>query len=417
MHNILCISKRCKVYFSFSWIRPSGFSTFEKAAEYVYKLKSDPPADKKLELYALYKQSTVGPCEGSQPSLLDFVRRAKFDAWSSLGKISKNDAQQKYISLVKELSDSDQIEESSYSDSSENILYQQYKFKSLKDLIFSSKQSNTSNLSFKSIQTKSSQHIMHVILNRPEKRNAFDMQMWNDLYAVFQAVSNDEKVRVAILSGAGDHFSSGMDLSVFAELQKLGQQESCEARRREGLKNAIEFFQEAVSASEQCRVPVIAAISGYCVGGAVDVICACDMRYCTEDTRFSIKETDLAMVADIGTLQRLPHIIGDQQTRELAYTGRELTGKEAEKLGLVLKCFPSSADMWTYVNDIANQIAQKSPLTIRGVKKSIIYARDNPVCSGLDQVKMWNTAFLSSEDLAEAMKATMMKTTPHFKKG
>ena len=206
-----------------------------------------------------------------------------------------------------------------------------------------------------------------------------------------------------------------MDLEVFAEMSKLSSLVKCEGRKREGIENLINFFQDCISAPEiTCPVPVIAAISGYCIGGAVDLIAACDMRYCTNSSNFSIKETDLAMVADIGTLQRLPKLIGDSQTRELAYTSRIFNGTEAEKLGLALKSFNTDEELMSHVNKIAESIALKSPLTIRGIKKTLLYSRDNTVKDSLYQVNLNNTAYLYNADLMEATKAHLTKAKPSF---
>jgi enoyl-CoA hydratase len=151
------------------------------------------------------------------------------------------------------------------------------------------------------------------------------------------------------------------------------------------------------------------------MGGAVDLITACDLRYCTDDTKFSIKETDLAIVADIGTLQRLPKLIGDQQTRELAYTGRTVEGKEAKELGLVLKAFPEKAQLDAHVAQVAALIAEKSPLTIRGIKQTVLFGRDHSVSDSLHQVKMLNTGLLFNNDLKEAMQAMVARAKPTFK--
>jgi enoyl-CoA hydratase/carnithine racemase len=185
-------------------------------------------------------------------------------------------------------------------------------------------------------------------------------------------------------------------------------------RHRTLLGHIIQFFQDAISKPEECPVPVIAAVHGHCVGGAVDLITACDLRYCTKDSVFVVKEVDLAIVADIGTLQRLPRIIGDQRSRELAYTARAVGGPEAERIGLVLKCFESETEMREYVIKTAQMIASKSPLTVRGIKQTALYARDNTVRSSLDQVKALNSSILYSDDLMEAMKAAYTKNTPKY---
>jgi len=254
-----------------------------------------------------------------------------------------------------------------------------------------------------------------VALNRPSKGNAFNMLMWRELQEVFQAMNADSSAKVAILKGASTHFSTGMDLEVFVEMNDMAGRERCEGRKREALSHIIQFYQDCISSPEKAPIPVIAAISGFCIGGAIDLITACDMRYCTTDSVFSIKETDLAIVADIGTLQRLPKLIGESQTRELAFTGRTFSGREAEELGLVLKCFSTHDQMMDHVSRVAAQIASKSPLTIRGVKKTLLYARDHSVQASLEQVKQLNAAHLYSSDLLTAMMAHMKKGQPEFK--
>ena len=196
---------------------------------------------------------------------------------------------------------------------------------------------------------------------------------------------------------------------------KLGSLESCDGRRREGISRMIQFLQDAVSAPEKCKVPVIAAISGFCIGGAVDMVTACDLRYCTDDATFCVKETDLAIVADLGTLQRLPKLIGDQRTRELVFTSRAFNGKEAKALGLVLESFPTREELDAHVQQVAQSIAAKSPLTVRGAKRVLLFSRDHSVEESLQQVNLWNAAHVMSDDLKEAMTAAMAKLPPNFK--
>ena len=168
--------------------------------------------------------------------------------------------------------------------------------------------------------------IISMRLNRPEKLNAVNMQMWEEVETFFKTVERDSGARVVVIEGEGRSFSAGMDLNVFAAMQTVAQQITCEARKRESLLRIIKRFQDAISLPEQCKVPVIASIHGLCIGGAVDFITACDIRLCDVSAEFSVKEVDLAIVADIGTLQRLPTIVGEQCARELAYTGRHMFG-------------------------------------------------------------------------------------------
>ena len=372
----------------------------------------------------LYKQSTIGQCDiNNKPSFLDFVANAKFDSWMKLGDMPQEKAQETYISKVEQLfggsipSSSSSESPSNLSPSSPNDVDSTRRMLTLTDIASPIREKDALG-SFKSatlISEMSADGVVKVTLNRPHRGNAFNIEAWVDFKDCFEAIHRDENSRVVVLSGGeNNHFSTGMDLSVFAEMQKVASKETCEGRKREALSNIIQYLQDSISSTERCKVPVIAAVDGHCIGGAVDLITACDLRYCTENAIFCIKETDLAMVADIGTTQRLPKLIGDMQTRELVYTGRTVTGKEAENLGLVLKCFPTYADMMDEVESVAKSIANKSPLTIRGIKKTLLYSRDHNVTDSLDQVKMHNSAFLYSNDLLIAMQAGFEKKEPSY---
>jgi enoyl-CoA hydratase/carnithine racemase len=236
----------------------------------------------------------------------------------------------------------------------------------LKNIAFPQDEGSVRKLSLQTLKVDFSETgVLTLKLNRPDRGNAFNIQMWQEFRRAFEAIDGDKQVRVAVLCGSSTTFSTGMDLMVFNDIQREISAEKCQGRAAEALGRVIQFLQDSVSAPEQCKVPVIAAVSGHCIGGAIDVITACDIRYCTDDATFSIKETDLAIVADIGTLQRLPKLIGDQTCRELAYTGRLFNGKEAERLGLVLRSFPTEQEMQEHVKLTAELIAEKSPLTIR----------------------------------------------------
>jgi enoyl-CoA hydratase len=162
------------------------------------------------------------------------------------------------------------------------------------------------------------------------------------------------------------------------------------------------------------RKPVLAAIQGYCLGGAIDLVAACDMRYATVDAQFSIKEIDIGMAADVGTLQRLPRIIGDGMMRELAFTGRTIDGEEARSIGLVNRTFADTDALLDGVMAIAREIASKSPVAVRGTKEMIRYMHDHRVDDGLEYIATWNAAMLQSVDLRVAMAAHMSKQKPEF---
>jgi enoyl-CoA hydratase len=256
-------------------------------------------------------------------------------------------------------------------------------------------------------------HIANVIINRPEKANALVERAWEEMKEIFEECNENPDVRVVILSGEGKHFCAGIDMETLMNLSRFGEIED-EGRKREKLRQFILKLQDTVTAIEKCRKPVIAAIHRACVGGAVDIVTACDMRYCTEDAYFSVKEIDLGLVADVGSLQRLPTIIAPGMVAEMAYTGRNVEGKEAQKIGLVNACFPDKETMMNQVKELAGMIASKSPLSIRGTKEMLLYKRDHSVSDSLNYMASWNASMLLSDDLMEAFQAFMEKRAPKF---
>ncbi len=255
-------------------------------------------------------------------------------------------------------------------------------------------------------------NIAHVQINRPEKINAMNAAFWEEIISVFQWIDDTDAVRVVVLSGAGKHFSSGIDLMLLASVaNQLGKDVGRNARL---LRRTILRMQASFNAVDQCRKPVLAAIQGYCIGGAIDLVSACDMRYCSEDAQFSIKEIDMGMAADVGTLQRLPRIIGDGMLRELAYTGRTVLAQEAQRIGLVNRIFGDQAALLDGVFAIAAEIAGKSPIAVAGTKEMLSYMRDHRIDDGLEYIATWNAAMLQSNDLRVAMAAHMSKQKPEF---
>ncbi len=257
-------------------------------------------------------------------------------------------------------------------------------------------------------------HIAHVRLNRPEKANALDATGWQELQAVFETLDQTAEVRVIVLSGEGKRFSAGADLNFLMEGPTRAADPS-QGHAAEKLLQVIHELQGQVSAAEKCRKPVLAAIHGACVGGAVDIVTACDMRYCTADAFFAVAEIDLGIVADLGTTQRLPKIIPEGLARELVYTGRRMGAEEARACGLVNAVYPDKETMLAGVMEIARTIAGKSPLAIRGCKQTLNFTRDHSVEAGLHQVALWNAAMLISDDLNEAFMAGLQKREPVFK--
>jgi enoyl-CoA hydratase len=256
--------------------------------------------------------------------------------------------------------------------------------------------------------------IAQVAFNRPEKSNALHMDAWIEMQSVFETLSTTDEVRVIVLSGEGKHFCAGIDLELLMSISQF-QKISCSGRRSEKVRQLVETLQTTILAIEKCAKPVLAAIHNGCIGGGVDIVAACDMRYCNEDAYFTIKEIDLGMVADLGSLQRLPKIISPGMVAEMAYTGRNVYGPEAHKIGLVNHCYPSKETLMEGVMQLATTIANKSPLSIRGTKDVLRYTRDHSVNDALNYMTTWNAAMFLSEDLTEAFKATMEKRHPKFK--
>jgi enoyl-CoA hydratase len=255
-------------------------------------------------------------------------------------------------------------------------------------------------------------HIAHVQIDRADKANAMNAAFWTEIVDIFDDLHLNDSVRVVVLSGAGKHFSAGIDLALLASVAtELGPDISRNARL---LRRKILQMQRAFNAVDSCAKPVLAAIQGACVGGAIDLVSACDMRYASADARFSIKEIDMGMAADVGTLQRLPRLIGDGILRELAYTGREVDAEEARSIGLVNRVFADIPALLDGVFAIATQIAAKSPIAVSGSKRMLAYMRDHSVADGLEYVATWNAAMLQGNDLRVAMAASLNRQTPTF---
>lgn len=259
-------------------------------------------------------------------------------------------------------------------------------------------------MDFVTIKLIKEHHIAEVILNQPAKANALDQKVWEELEVVFDALENDDEVRVILLKGEGKHFCAGIDLQFLGAIQKeIG--DKCPGKTREKLRKLILSLQSPINKIENCGKPVIAVIQGACVGAGLDMVAACDMRFCSADAFFSIKEIDMAMVADLGSLQRLPKIMPEGVVREMAYTGKKVGAAEAKSVGLVNQFFEDKATMNEAIKNIAEVIAKKSPLAISGTKTVLNHARDSTVSEGLNFVATWNAAMLLSENLLNVLKA------------
>ncbi|CAL1355111.1 unnamed protein product [Linum trigynum] len=270
-------------------------------------------------------------------------------------------------------------------------------------------------VNYETLAIKQNSPVVYLYLNRPRQRNALSREFFSEFPKALASLDQNPSVSVIVLSGTGDHFCSGIDLTTFASIKN--QSGSLRpGRANEWLRRDIKFLQDAITAIELCRKPVIAAIRGACIGGGIDIVTACDVRYCTEDAFFSVKEVDLAITADLGTLQRLPAIVGFGNAMELSLTGRTFSGQEAKELGLVSRVFGSKEELGEGVRLIAEGIAAKSPLAVIGTKSVLLKSRDMNVDQGLDYVATWNSAMLMSDDLTEAISAQLQKRKPAFAK-
>ncbi len=269
-------------------------------------------------------------------------------------------------------------------------------------------------MEFQTLKVALTDQVATIELNRPERANAMELAMWLELRDAMRWLDETAAARVAVISGAGKHFTAGIDLGMLAGM-RAQISDDCDGRAREKLRRIILDLQDTLSSIERCRKPVIAAIHGACVGGGIDLICACDLRYCSADAYFSVKEIDVGLTADVGTLQRLPHLIGDGAARELAYTGRRVGGAEAKELRLVNQCYPDRDALTAAMRELAAALAAKPPLALRGCKEMLTYARDHTVADGLNHVATWNAAMLLSTDLEEALAAGREKRAPKFR--
>ena len=260
--------------------------------------------------------------------------------------------------------------------------------------------------------------IAHIILNRPEKMNSLPISFWSDLPRIINEIDHDALARVIVISSTGKHFSAGMDLSVFSDADNARNEENPKTdpgRKKGSFYKGLLKLQETFNCIDNSRVPVLMAIQGGCIGGAVDFASASDMRYCTEDAFFCIQEINIGMTADVGTFPRLPYLLPMGLVKELAFTGRRMFSNEAKDCGLVNNIFSNYDDMMEEVMKIAKEIAKKSPLAVWGSKEAINYTRGRTIEEGLNQIAMWQTGMYNPHvDMKEALGAQLEKKDPEF---
>ncbi|MGC3834440.1 crotonase/enoyl-CoA hydratase family protein [Moritella viscosa] len=246
--------------------------------------------------------------------------------------------------------------------------------------------------------------VAHLQFSRPDKLNSMNLDFWREFPAAIAALSMTDDLRVLVISAQGPHFCAGMDLEVFQSPDNfpMGKEK---ARVSEAMRRFIMQLQQVFTDIEQLRIPVLTAIQGGCIGGALDLIAASDMRYCTQDAFFTIKEVELGITADLGTLQRLPSILPQGIVRELAYTGRNFSAAEADKFGLVNQVFETQEAMLDGVLQIASQIAAHSPLAVTGSKEMLNYSRDHGVDDSLKYMATWQAGMLCLEETMTILQA------------
>ncbi|MFI7118911.1 crotonase/enoyl-CoA hydratase family protein [Amycolatopsis sp. NPDC049868] len=258
-------------------------------------------------------------------------------------------------------------------------------------------------------------HVAEVTLLGPSKGNAMGPDFWRELPIVFRALDADPQVRAVVLTGSGKHFSYGLDLP--AMMPGWGEMLGGDALAgpRTKFLDEVRSLQASVSSVAECRKPVIAAISGWCIGGGVDVIAAADIRLASADAKFSVREVKVAIVADLGSLQRLAPIIGEGHLRELALTGKDIDAARAEKIGLVNDVYADQDTLLAEARKLAGEIATNPPLVVQGTKNVLSANTERQVADGLRYVSAWNAAFLPSKDLGEAVQAFLERRAPEFR--
>ncbi len=257
--------------------------------------------------------------------------------------------------------------------------------------------------------------VAHIQLKRPEAMNTMTRAFWNELPAIVKHIDDNALARCIVITSTGKHFSAGMELSVFTDGEGVTEERTGDRHvAGESFRHHVHHLQNTFSCLDKARMPVIVAIQGGCIGGAVDFVSACDIRYATSDAFFCIQEINIGMTADVGTFPRLCKLIPEGWVRELAYTGRRLPAGRARDIGLVNETFDSHEALIAHAFATAREIAEKSPLAVAGSKVMINYARDHTIADGLDYIATWQTGMFAGSHMAEAFKAKMEKRPADF---
>ena len=274
-------------------------------------------------------------------------------------------------------------------------------------------------MDYKCFDVSVDDQVAHIVLSRPEKRNSMVPEFWDELPEIVREIDEKSMARAIVISSTGPHFSAGLDLQAFAPSENLGGlagDAAEKSKRQSGARfyNNVMHMQRSFNCLEESRIPVLAAIQGGCIGGGVDLVTACDMRYATEDAFLTIFEINVGMTADVGTFPRIVKLLPEGVVRELAYTGRRISAAEAQSLGLVNRIYADHASLLEGVLELAKEIASKPPLAIYGCKRMITYARDHTTADGLDYIGIWNASMLQPAEMAESIQARAEKRDGNF---
>ena len=261
-------------------------------------------------------------------------------------------------------------------------------------------------------------HVAHIKLNRPEKRNAMNWDFWRDLPRIIGDIDRNSSARCIVLSSTGPVFSAGLDLSLFGQdvfsSSDTAKKSEKELQTPQKFMSFLSFLQDSISSLQKARIPVVCAIQGGCIGGGVDLVCSADIRLATNDAFFSIRETKIGMVADVGTFPRIVKLLPEGIVKELAFTGRNFSASEAKEYGFVNRLYESHEALIEGALDIANEIASNSPAAVYGCKKVIDFSRDHTIEEGLEWINMWNASMLSQTELMEGFRSYKNKSVGDF---
>jgi enoyl-CoA hydratase len=258
-------------------------------------------------------------------------------------------------------------------------------------------------------------NIAHIQMKRPEAFNSMTREFWNELPVIVNDINDNARARVIVITSTGKHFCAGMDLAVFATGDGVGVGSKSDPQTRaESFRHHVHHLQDTFTCLDKARIPVLVAIQGGCIGGAVDFVSACDIRWASADAFFCIQEINIGMTADVGTFPRLCKLLPEGWVRELAYTGRRLPAQRAKELGLVNEVFDTHDALVAHVMATAREIASKAPLAVTGSKVMINYARDHTIADGLDYIATWQTGMFAPAHMAEAFRANASKEQGKF---